>query len=240
MLWPDELELAFIGLVPPEEQVPDSSLAFMLARFAEQLPGPQSWHIVDGKVDLASLEQACQAAGRAQQPALLAGTSLAFSQLCEALGSRRLPLPAGSRAMQTGGFKGRRRRVDPERLRQLIARVFDLPLSHVVTEYGMTELSSQLYEGSLVAALGLGCQGANPNGYYPPPWMRIQAVDPEQLRPVQLEQVGVCQVVDLANVDSAVAILTSDQVRCLPDGSVQLLGRAAGAGPRGCSLAVRP
>jgi hypothetical protein len=43
--------------------------------------------------------------------------------------------------------------------------------------------------------------------------------------------------VDLANVDSVIALQTEDLGVWLDDG-FEILGRSAGAEPRGCSLAV--
>jgi len=75
--------------------------------------------------------------------------------------------------------------------------------------------------------------------YFAPPWMRVTAVDPTTLLPVAPGEIGVARIVDLANVDSAVAIQTSDRVRVSGGGHrVELLGRAPGAMPRGCSLAI--
>ena len=45
------------------------------------------------------------------------------------------------------------------------------------------------------------------------------------------------KIIDLMNVDSAVAVLTQDQVRRAADG-FELLGRAPGAPARGCSIAI--
>jgi hypothetical protein len=140
--------------------------------------------------------------------------------------------------MHTGGFKGRSRDVRAESLRDRIAGLFDLPISHVVGEYGMTELSSQLYEGSLRQALQLGCPGAAPGCFYPPPWMSVRALSQDHLAELRDGQPGLCEVLDLANVDSAIVILTGDLGRKRPDGSIELLGRAADASARGCSLAI--
>jgi hypothetical protein len=70
-----------------------------------------------------------------------------------------------------------------------------------------------------------------------PPWLRVSPVHPVSLEPVADGEVGLARFVDLANVDSAVAILTRDLVR-RNDLGIELVGRAAGALPRGCSLAV--
>ena len=57
------------------------------------------------------------------------------------------------------------------------------------------------------------------------------------LAPVPEGSVGLARIEDLANVDSAVAVLAQDRVRKVP-GGVELLGRAPGAPPRGCSIAI--
>lgn len=141
--------------------------------------------------------------------------------------------------MQTGGFKGRSREVPAGELRRAIAAAIGAPESHVVSEYGMTELSSQLYEGTLAAALGAPVPGveAAPGLYAAPPWVRVAAVDPVTLSPLPEGEIGIARIVDLANVDSAVAVQTSDRVRVTGRG-VELLGRAPGAAPRGCSIAM--
>ncbi len=144
--------------------------------------------------------------------------------------------------MQTGGFKGRSREVAPDELRSLLASAFGVPPTHVVGEYGMTELGSQLYEGTLVAAplAVAGIAGRSParhGVYLAPPWLRVTAVDPVSLDPVAPGEVGIARFVDLANVDSVVAVQTADRVRVTAEG-VELLGRLPGAPPRGCSIAA--
>lgn len=129
--------------------------------------------------------------------------------------------------MLTGGFKGRSREVSEPELRAMLASRLGLPSAAIVGEYGMTELSSQLYQRPLEDRVR----------YAWPPWMRVAAVDPESLRPVPPGEPGICRIVDLANVDSAMVIQTNDLVRLHDDG-LELLGRAPGATPRGCSLAI--
>ncbi|WP_437797134.1 acyl-protein synthetase [Sorangium sp. So ce693] len=237
LLWPDGVRLRAIVLAPPLHEAPDSSLGFMIDRFAARLSGPASWHVRGGELDAAGFARACAEARASGEPALVLGTSFAFVHLIEA----KLPegaalLPEGSRVMQTGGYKGRSREVPAEELRASIARALGVPLSHVVSEYGMTELSSQLYEGTLAAALA-GAPRAAPGLYLAPPWTRVTAVDPETLAPLPAGAIGLARIVDLANVDSAVAIQTADRVRVTAEG-VELLGRASGAPPRGCSIAM--
>jgi hypothetical protein len=165
------------------------------------------------------------------------GTSFAFLHLIDGLGGQRLDLPGSSRVMHTGGFKGRSREVAPADLIEAIAHGFGVDERAVVGEYGMTELSSQLYEGTLRAMHGRPTLSDRHGVYVPPPWMRVVAVDAETLAPTLPGQIGILRVEDLANVDSAVAIQTADLGRIV-GGGVELIGRAPGATLRGCSLAM--
>ena len=67
--------------------------------------------------------------------------------------------------------------------------------------------------------------------------MRATPVDPETLAPVPEGQEGILRIDDCANLHSVCSIQTADRAR--REGSdLVLLGRAAGATPRGCSLAA--
>jgi hypothetical protein len=70
-----------------------------------------------------------------------------------------------------------------------------------------------------------------------PPWLRVTPVDPCSFEPVAAGDAGLARFTDLANVDSAVVVLTRDLVRRVPGGLV-LVGRQPGASLRGCSLAI--
>jgi hypothetical protein len=164
-------------------------------------------------------------------PSLVLGTSFAFVHLLDALGDDSFRLPPGSRVMQTGGFKGKSRAVPAPELRRDLARAFHVPERAIAAEYGMTELSSQFYEWTVRDA------SARHGVYLEPPWARVVPVDPQTLAPVANGEVGIARVEDLMNVDSAFAVLAADRVRRV-DGGFELLGRTAGAPPRGCSIAI--
>ncbi|MEZ4300594.1 MAG: acyl-protein synthetase [Polyangiaceae bacterium] len=225
-------DLAVISLTPPPAEANDSSLVHMIELFARQQSGGVSFHLAGGALDLDGVERASAAARAEGRRVLLCGTSFAFVHALDGAGGRDLRLPEGSRAMLTGGFKGRSREVAAEELRRGIAAAFGIEERAVVGEYGMTELSSQLYERTLL------CTHARHGVYTSPPWVRVTAMDPETLAPVRRGEVGIARIVDLANVGSAIAIQTADRVRVLESGDIELLGRLPGATPRGCSLAV--
>jgi hypothetical protein len=230
--------------LPPEHLPRESSLHFMIQLFGAKLAKRARYlqRAPDTLVDPDELVEACAEARREGAPAVVMGASFAFVHLLDALGERarsgtELALPAGSRVMHTGGFKGRSREIAPTELIAAIAAAFAIPEHAVVGEYGMTELSSQLYEPTLRAAHGLGPEGARHGVFAAPPWLRVAAADPDTLRPLPDGTPGILRFEDLANVDSALVVQTADRGICR-GASVELLGRLPGATPRGCSLAI--
>jgi hypothetical protein len=169
----------------------------------------------------------------ADRPALVLATSFGLVHWLDASGGKTLELPPKSRVMQTGGFKGRSREVSAPDLRREVARAFSIDERAVIGEYGMTELSSQFWERTHISP------ASAPGVYAEPPWARVVPVHPESLAPVADGEVGLARIEDLANVDSAFAVLTQDRVRRVPGAlGFELLGRAPGSVPRGCSIAL--
>lgn len=241
-----------VALAPPPTTPPSSSLGYMMARFMEAFDGepfdasehgapgasPARWLLAENGVNLAGLEQAARTAAHSRRPLLVLGTAFALVRLLDDLAGARLPLPAGSLVMQTGGFKGRTREVSMEELREGVTFAFQLGQRRVVGEYGMTELTSQLYEGVVrESALAARHPDAAAGVYFEPHWLRVTPVDPVSLLPVPDGEAGLARFIDVGNVDSAVSVVTQDLVRRF-GGGIQLLGRQAGAPARGCSLAI--
>jgi hypothetical protein len=229
---PDRLPFVVIG--PSSLEAPDSSLAHMCTLFVQAFGEPgaaeRTYYVRGGELDVSGLRRRV-AALSPTRPVVVLATSFALVHLLDALGGEVLGLPPGSRVMQTGGFKGKAREIAAGTLRHAVARTFSVEERAVVGEYGMTELSSQFWEATLV-------EPAAVHGVYvEPPWARVVPVDPETLVQVPDGAIGIARIEDLANVDSAFAILTQDRVRRVPRG-FELLGRAPGAAPRGCSIAL--
>lgn len=204
---------AGVSLVPDAK---DSSLGHMVRTFAPRLR--QRFSGVGG-VDA---EGAWSDLREATGPVFVPGTALALAELVARAGEP-VPLVAGSVVMVTGGFKGRRMSVTAEGLRSELVRL--LPGARVVEEYGMTELSSQMWAPGPGEPLWL------------PPWLRVVPVDPWTGEPVS-GGVGLLRFVDLANADTVLAIETRDMGRLTEDGRLVLEARLAGSPARGCSLSV--
>lgn len=236
-LLPDRPRLAFFSLVPPAEQLPDSSLSFMVddVQRAFGANGSETFASALG-LDLERLDAATAAMVAVGRPVVLLGTSAAFIHWLDRLDAsdRRHALPAGSRLMDTGGYKGGGRQVDPDALRLAYQERLGLPGHLCVNEYGMTEMLSQLYD-TVLRDHHAGRSG--PPRKAAPPWVRSLAVDPETLEPRPAGQSGILRHLDLANVGSVAAIQTEDFGR-VDDNGVVIEGRATGAPPRGCSIAM--
>ncbi len=234
MLFPDVERIRLVILAPHEDEAPDSSLEYMLARFADWFGSESTWVWRNGALDLELLTaqlRECEASG---EPVAVLGTSFAFVHAEDGLGDHRFDLGPRSRVMQTGGYKGRSREVDPWVLLDAISTRYGVSPRRIINEFGATELSSQMYETTLREDLDGSVQARR---LWVPPWVRATPVDPETLQPVPGEDVGILRIDDTANLDSVCCIQTADLARRLDDGIV-VLGRAPGATPRGCSLAA--
>ncbi len=188
-------DLSVMSLIPAD---PHSSLAYMASLFR-----PQPF-----RTDVA-------------EPVIVLGTAFAFMNLFDA--GVRAKFPAGSRAMETGGYKGRSREVPKRELHRLIRE--RLGIEYVINEYGMTELSTQFYDerpGSDIKDV--------------PHWARVLVIDPATGREARPGERGLIRIFDLANLWSAMCIQTEDLGVAHADGRFEVLGRAAGAEVRGCSL----
>ena len=235
---PDGAQPLMVSLMPSAREMPDSSLAHMIDVVMDRLGADGSAHCgsVEHGIDTARIAGILRDAERSGVPICLLGTSFAYVRWLDELNAEgeRFRLPAGSRLMDTGGYKGHGREVNESSLRELYADLLGIPESHCVNEYGMTEMLSQFYDSTLRDAVMGRERGRRKIG---PPWVRTRVVDPESLEPVAAGQSGLLRHFDLANAGSVMAIQTED-VAVAADEGFRLLGRAAGATPRGCSIAM--
>jgi hypothetical protein len=232
-----------VALAPRVDDPPTSSLGHMMALFMQDFARDRGfeamnhWLIDERGIDITALETAAGAARDAGETLIILATSFALVALLDALQGRTIAAPTHTVIMQTGGFKGKTREIAAHELRRSVAEAFGIAERQIVAEYGMTELTSQLYEATLPgSALETERHGAA-GVYFAPRWLRVVPVDPIALEPVAAGEIGIARILDLANVDSAIAIQTQDRVRQVGAG-IELLGRAPGATARGCSLAI--
>lgn len=206
-------------LAAPSGAAPLSSLSHMFGTLGAR--GSQKYYAPDA-FDAAELAADLE---ESREPVALLGTALAFLAFFDRLGVRKLNLPDGSFAMETGGYKGSGRDITKAALYTRFNDSLGLPAESIINEYGMTELSSQFY------TRGLGAPHAGP------PWARALVIDPETGQEAAPGSVGVLKIFDLANLGSVLAIQTRDLALARGEG-FELLGRDPAALPRGCSRAA--
>jgi hypothetical protein len=218
------LRMKFLSLTPPKIEAPNSSLVHMFDVVIKEFGSKESkflGRVEDGGTwgfDTGDVSEALRRASAAGERFGLLGTAFLFVDLLERVQVR---LPEGSRVLETGGYKGRSRTLPKAELYSLIGERLGVPENAIVSEYGMCELSSQAY--------------ARQSVYQFSPWARVLIVSPETGRPVAEGETGLVRVIDLANVWSVLAVQTEDLGVRRGDG-FELLGRAATAEARGCSL----
>ena len=230
----DKPRANFLVLAPHRSAAPHSSLAHMFeavtsqyaesSTFAAALASDGSWMLEHEKI-----LNTVSAYAKTNLPIVLCGTAFSFVHLCDYLEEqgRALTFPNGSRVFETGGYKGRSRFVSKTNLHRLITERLSIPPTHIVSEYGMSELSSQAYDRTF--------GGSKDRVFYFPPWARASVVSPETGEQVLDGETGLVRVVDLANIGSVLAVQTEDLARRRGSG-FELMGRAVAAAPRGCSL----
>ncbi len=143
-------------LTPPPAQAPRSSLVHMFETIRREagldgsaFSGKQP-RMARGRLNRKRAGPV-EESGGAGEPLFMLGTAFSFVHLLDYLAEHdlRFELPPGSCALETGGYKGRSRSLPKAALHALISRRLGIPPSRIVCEYGMSELSSQAYDGGL-------------------------------------------------------------------------------------------
>ena len=225
--------LPMMMLMPSPQEAPHSSLSHMMGVVMREFGAEgSSFYIKGGQLLVENLVGDLHKAQQDGQPVFLLGTAFAFVHLFDYLAKEtvRFRLAEGARAMETGGFKGRSREVSKVDLYGLFERFLGIPKARVVNEYGMTELSTQFYDATMRT-------GRRTDLKTVPPWARVLVIDPTSGREAAENEAGLIRVFDLANVWSMMCVQTEDLgVSRAGETGFEVLGRAAGAEVRGCSL----
>ena len=152
------------------------------------------------------------------------GTSIALLRACDEMEPIRLP--EGSWIFETGGSKGLKKSFTPAEVRARLSAHFGVPESRILNEYGMTELFSQFYKWG------------NEETHKGPPWAAIRVVDVHTGQPAKTGEIGYLEIIDLANLDTVMAIRTQDLAVAVGEREFILIGRDPKAIARGCSRGV--
>lgn len=209
-------------LAPSPKEAPHSSLSAMF-QFWREGWGTEDSHFWVEK-GILQLERLRRVLEQTVEPVGICGAAFSFVHWIDTFSqSDPLTLPPGSWLLETGGFKGRSREIDKSEFYEALGYLFGLKPDRIWNEYGMCEVSSQAY--------ARGPEGV----HHGPSWARVLVIDPRTGREVADGEMGLVRWIDLANVDSVLAVQTLDQAVRRGDG-FYLIGRLAQTEPRGCSL----
>lgn len=173
-LGPASGTLRLISLTPSPKEAPHSSLVHMFQILGEHSAcgrttyfgevTPSGWSVDDLRLEEFLRTQT--------GPILLGGTAFNYVNWLDHRPGPPIRLPAGSVILETGGYKGRSRELPRPELIQLLTENLGVPEASILTEYGMSELSSQAYSVETAAAEGV------PKLRFPP-WVRTRVISPE-------------------------------------------------------------
>lgn len=218
-------------LFPTVDMMPNSSLAHYLCLALEHFGSQDSKYFFSPSgLDIEGLSLALKEIEKSGEPIALLGASYCMVHAIDELNARGLnfKLPVSSWLFDTGGFKGQSREIDTDSFYTQLSSTFGVPRSHCFNMYGMTELSTQLYDAGNIST---------PSTKRGPHWIRTRVIDPITGQDMPKGERGILVHTDLANYNSVTTILTEDVGIATDDGFI-LLGRAQGAQAKGCSLAV--
>jgi hypothetical protein len=207
-------DYCIIALLPSYLERQHSSLVVMADALIKQSGHPDSGFYLYEHEKLFSLLTTLESRG---QKCLLLGVTFALLDFAE---KYTFPLQH-TIVMETGGMKGRREEWTRQQVHEFLQECFQL--THIHSEYGMTELLSQAYS-----------QGDNI--FECPAWMKILLREEDDPLMVKTSGSGVINVIDLANIHSCSFIATDDAGKLYPDGQFEVLGRIDNSDIRGCSL----
>jgi len=226
---------AVIRFVPAEEAAPGMVMAYGMELIATTFGEPELSDVVIGPrgVDYDRLAGALKRVITEGIPAVLIGGSSAFVNVCANLAQENVSfeLPAGSRVVDAGGFKGVSTTIRINAMREALSVIFGIAGDGFINLFGMTELASQLYDS---VDQPIGPLGERPKG-------RLPFVEPRVRSAETMKFVdgctGLLEVIDLCVLDRPPVLLTGDLGIATEQG-VAIVGRVEKAHSRGCSLTL--
>lgn len=208
-------DYAIIGLLPSYLEREGSSLIYMVSSLIKQSRQSDSGFYLYNHNELFQI--LCKRAEN-KQKTILFGVTFALLDFVE---KYKLSYPELI-IVETGGMKGKRKELVRTELHKQLMAAFGV--SHIHSEYGMTELLSQAY--------------SHGNGlFHTPSWMRIlirELNDPFSYLPYH--STGGINVIDFANIYSCSFIATQDLGKLYPNNTFEVLGRFDESELRGCNL----
>ena len=217
LFYGDIRDYTVLALLPSYLERESSSLIYMVDDLIKQSQDSDSGFFLYNHDELYQQLKKQQAA---KGPTLLIGVTFGLLDFIE---TYQINFPELI-VMETGGMKGRRKEMIREELHDTLCKGFGV--SHIHSEYGMTELLSQAYSKG--------------DGVFEcPPWMKIIIRDTnDPISTLAKGKTGGINVIDLANINSCSFIATQDLGKINTDGAFEVLGRFDQSDIRGCNLLI--
>jgi phenylacetate-coenzyme A ligase PaaK-like adenylate-forming protein len=210
-------DYCILALLPNYLEREGSSLVYMMEKLIKDSDHPQSGFYLHEHQQLKSVLESLKTA---KQKTFLLGVTYAMLDFAKMFPVNFPELIV----METGGMKGKREEMIRSDVHDNLKKGFGV--THIHSEYGMTELLSQAY------SKGEGIFNC-------PPWMKIVIHQQHDLFTEEENgKTGVISVIDLANIYSCSFITTQDVGRMHADGSFEVLGRTDFSDMRGCNLMI--
>lgn len=209
-------DYVFLCLLPSYLERGNSSLVYMADELIRKSGRFESGFYLNEWEQLAQILQLLK---QKNQKVMLLGVTFALLDFAE-----QYPMDlSGITVMETGGMKGRREEWTREQVHYFLKEKWSL--SHIHSEYGMTELLSQAY------SKGDGV-------FHTASTMKVFVRDENDPFEIKTSGSGCLNIIDLANIHSCSFIATDDISKLATDGSFEVLGRLDNSALRGCSLMV--
>jgi phenylacetate-coenzyme A ligase PaaK-like adenylate-forming protein len=209
-------DYVFLCLLPSYLERGNSSLVYMADELIRKSGRFESGFYLNEWEQLAQILQQLK---QKKQKVMLLGVTFALLDFAE-----QYPMDlSGITVMETGGMKGRREEWTREQVHYFLKEKWHL--SHIHSEYGMTELLSQAY------SKGDGI-------FQVASTMKVFVRDENDPFEIRTTGSGCLNIIDLANIHSCSFIATDDISKLAADDSFEVLGRLDNSALRGCSLMV--
>lgn len=239
-LFPDEPDARFFLLSPPPEAAPGLTMAFGITEVMKNTGTRGGRHYI-GPSGLLwdELVTDLKKAAAENVPAAVIGPSFGAVFMLDRMtaAGMKIELPAGSRLLDAGGFKGRSREISRAEMVEMAGKTLGIRPQYCVNTLGMSELGTQYYDNNLRNYI---LNRKSPVFKENPHWAKTFVVDlgDFQIIPEGDEsRTGALLHFDLTNIDRALAILTDDLGRYRGTG-FEICGRIAADDIKGCSVAI--
>jgi hypothetical protein len=184
MLFPDNRRTRILALAPGPDIAPHMIMVNGMSHMIRQFGAEGSRFCIGAQgLDVKSLLDELLQCEKDETPVTLMGASFGFVHLFDQMeeSGRRFALPDGSRLMDAGGYKGRSRELERDEFVERACASLGLPPERVVNLLGMTELASQIYDGTLARSIRGPVDSAAMGMKEAPHWVRTRIVDPTSL-----------------------------------------------------------